>query len=76
MLRYMYTEIKMKFAPLVLLKISLPKNCFVTSGPKKNPMPLEESITPGLETGSDHKVPATISSSSASNGLLKNMRTR
>ena len=62
----------MRLDPLILFKIRLPKNCFVTSGPKKNPIPLEESVTPGLETGSDHNVPATISSSSASNGLLKN----
>ena len=41
------------------------------SGPKKIPIPLEESATPCLETGSDHRVPATISSSSGSNGLLQ-----
>ena len=40
------------------------------SGPKKTPIPLEEEVTPGLLTGSDHNVPATSSSSDGSNGLL------
>ena len=33
-------------------------------------MPLEDSDTPFFDTGSDHNVPATISSWSGSNGLL------
>ena len=56
--------------PYYILDNIIPKNPFVISGPKNTPIPLVESATPCLDTGSDHKVPATISSSSASNGLL------
>ena len=55
----------------ILISHYIPRKPFVISGPKKIPIPLEESATPGLETGSDHSVPATISSSSGSNGLLQ-----
>ena len=55
----------------ILISHHVPRKHFVISGPKKIPIPLEESATPGLVTGSDHRVPATISSSSGSNGLLQ-----